>query len=391
MDIKTSIDNYVEHAIALRREIHRHPELAHQEFATTELIRKELADYGVEIVDCGLKTGVLAEIKGKKAGAGKILAIRADIDALPMEERTGLAFASEAEGACHSCGHDMHAAALLLAARVLKDAEEEFSGTVRLMFQPAEEGGGGAREMIAHGAMELKPDCVIAIHTWPDVDGGKIGVRAGASHASAEGVTIKVRGKGGHGAHPYRCIDPITAAAYMITQLQTILSRELPMWEGAVLTFGAIHAGTAGNVIPDEVVLQGTLRTLSPEWHEKIVASIHRIAKFSCEAMRAEAEVTIRGGGMPVMNTPWVIDGIRAAAQKVLGPDSVEELPVPSPGSDDFCEYQAFAPSALFRMGTGNEDPNSHIGLHNAKNIFDERGIAAGGAVIAQFAVDFLR
>lgn len=390
MDVMTLIEQYTQQAIALRRELHRHPELSGKEVETTALIRRELESYGVTVLDSGLDTGLIAEIHGTKEGAGKMAAVRADIDALPVLEKTGEPFASEVPGVSHACGHDLHTAALLLVARALKEMEDRFSGTVRLMFQPSEENGAGARLMIAHGAMEPRPDVVIGVHAWPDTPGGMIGVKPGPSHASSDTVVIKVRGKGGHGAHPYRCVDPVMASAYLLTQLQTIVSRELPMVEGGVLTFGMIRGGTAANVIPDEVEVHGTLRTLNAKWREQMIESIYRIAKSSCEAMRAEAEVIITEG-MPVLyNVPEIIGDIRSSAAEVLGADYIQELTNASPGSDDFSCYLAYAPGALFRMGTGNEDPATHVGLHNGGNRFDERGIPAAAAVIAQYLLNFL-
>lgn len=390
MDIKALIDRYEGHAVSLRRELHRHPELSMEEVDTTALIRRELESYGIEVRETGLETGLIAEIRGKKPGADRIAAVRADIDALPVQEDTGLEFASERKGVSHACGHDLQTASVLLAARILKEAEEEFSGTVRLLFQPAEEKGIGARLMLEHGAMEPRPDVVLGIHTWPDTPGGMIGVRPGSSHASSDTIVIRVKGKGGHGAHPYRCVDPVVVSAYLLTQLQTIVSRELPMTEGGVLTFGMIRGGTAPNVIPSEVEIQGSLRALDAQWREKMIASIRRIAQSCCEAMRAEAEVTVKEG-MPVLcNVSQVIEGIRQAADKVLGEGHVQDLPTASPGSDDFACYLDHAPGALFRMGTGSEDPAYHIGLHNGRNLFDEQGIGVGAAVIVQYLLDFL-
>lgn len=391
MDVKALVETYAGHAVQLRRTLHQNPELSMKEYETTALIRRELESYGIPILDTGLETGLIAEIHGKKPGAGKTAAVRADIDALPVQEETGLEFSSQTPGVCHACGHDLHVAALLLAARVLKDLEGEFSGTVRLMFQPAEENGRGAHIMLEHGAMENpRPDMVLGIHTWPDTPGGMIGVRAGASHASSDTVIIKVKGKGGHGAHPYRCVDPIAASAFLLTQLQTIVSRELPMVEGGVLTFGMIRGGTAANVIPGEVEIQGTLRALNAQWREKMIDSIKRISQSCCQAMRAEAEVTVKEGMPVLVNNPEIIDGIRSSANKVLGEGHVQELANASPGSDDFSCYLPYAPGALFRMGTGSEDPASHVGLHNGGNLFNEAGIATGGAVLAQYLLDFL-
>ena len=262
---------------------------------------------------------------------------------------------------------------------------------MRLLFQPAEENGAGAKLLMEHGALENPPvDFVLGVHTWPDTPAGMVGVRFGASHASSDTIKITVRGKGGHGAHPYRCVDPIVAACFLVTQMQTIISRELSINDGGVLTFGSIHGGTAPNVIPGQVELQGTLRALDPAKREQMLASIRRIAQGSSAAMRAEAEVTLEDGMPPLVNDLAVIGLVRDAAGKVLGADRVQELKNASPGSDDFAFYLERVPGALFRMGTGSEDPATHIGLHNGRNRFDERGIAAAAAVLVQFALDNL-
>lgn len=391
MDIMNKIEQYTAHAIELRREIHRSPELSGKEYETTARIRRELSQYGIPIRESGLETGLIANICGKKPGMGRTIAVRADIDALPVQEKTGEEFASQIPGVSHACGHDLHTAALLLAARVLKDMEDDFCGTVRLMFQPAEENGDGAKAMIAHGALENpRPDAVLGIHTWPDTPAGMVGVKPGPSHASSDTITIRVKGKGGHGAHPYRCVDPVMASAYLLTQLQTLVSRELPMTESAVLTFGSIHGGTAANVIPDEVELQGTLRCLNAEWRQKLLASVKRVSEECCAAVRAEAEVIIKEGMPPLVNDAAMIEKLAASAEKVLGSDHVRRLPNASPGSDDFAFYLEQVPGILFRMGTGNEDPSTHVGLHNGGNRFDERGIPAGAAVMVQYILDYL-
>lgn len=391
MEIKERIEEYAFHALELRRMIHRNPELSGKEFETTALIRKELEAYGIPIRDSGLETGLIADLCGKKKGKARTIAVRADMDALPVPEKTGEVFASCREGVSHACGHDLHTASLLLSARVLKDMEQEFSGCVRFLFQPAEESGSGAKTMIAHGAMEKpKPDAMLGIHTWPDTPAGMIGVKAGASHASSDTITIKVKGKGGHGAHPYRCVDPIMTSAYLLTQLQTLVSRELPMVESAVLTFGTIHGGTAANVIPDEVELNGTLRCLDASWRQKMLDSIDRVSKDCCHAMRAEAEVIVKEGMPALVNDEEMSEKLMLSADKVLGPNHVHRLAGASPGSDDFAVYLEHVPGVLFRMGTGNEEPSTHIGLHNGENRFDERGISTGAAVIVQYVLDYL-
>ena len=390
-DINTWFEKEEQYGIALRRELHANPELSGKETETSALIRRELGKMGITEADLGLPTGVVADIAGGKEGEGKVIAIRADIDALPVKEQTGLPFASRNDGASHACGHDLHTAALLLAAKYLSENRDAFSGRVRLMFQPAEEIGNGAKLLISRGVLEPHTDYVLGVHTWPDTPAGKVGVRFGTSHASSDTVRIVVRGKGGHGAHPYRCVDPVVTAGYLLTQLQSIVSRELSINEGGVLTFGLIRGGTAPNVIPDSVELEGTLRTLTAAQRKHMQESIRRVAESCCQAMRAEAEVTISEGMPPLENVTEVIGAVRDAAAKVLGADNVVELKAASPGSDDFAFYLEKVPGALFRMGTGNDDPSTHIGLHNAKNTFDERGIAVAARVIAQTVLDLAR
>ena len=389
-EIRTWFGEQEAYGIAVRRELHQHPELSCQEKATSALIRRELSAMGIAETDLGLETGVVADITGEKEGAGRVIAIRADIDALPVTEQTGLPFASQTDGVSHACGHDLHTAALLLVAKYLSENRSAFSGRVRLMFQPAEETGVGAKLLIGSGVLEPRTDYVLGVHTWPDTPAGKVGVRFGTSHASSDTVKIVIRGKGGHGAHPYRCVDPVVTAGYLLTQLQSIVSRELSINEGGVLTFGLIRGGTAPNVIPDTVELQGTLRTLTAAQRKHMQESIRRVAESCCAAMRAEAEVTITEGMPPLENEPGVIAAVRDAAVKVLGAENVVELKASSPGSDDFAFYLEKVPGALFRMGTGNEDPSTHIGLHNARNTFDERGIATAAKVIAQTVLDLL-
>ncbi len=391
MNVWQIVESNTEYGIRIRREIHRHPELSLKEVNTTATIRRELESMGIQPLDLGLETGVVADIHGTKPGRNKTLAVRADIDALPVREETNEPFASECDGISHACGHDTHLAALMLAARVLQEHRDAFSGTVRLMFQPAEEIGCGARMLIERGVLENpRPDYVLALHTWPDTPAGKVGVRFGASHASSDTIRIIVKGKGGHGAHPYRCVDPIVTACFLVAQLQTVISRELSINDGGVLTFGRIQGGTAPNVIPGEVKLEGTLRALDPRTRVQMLDSIRRIAVSCCEAMRAEADVVVEEGMPPLVNDLTVIGMVKDAAVKALGAENVVELPNASPGSDDFAFYLERVPGALFRIGTGNEDPATHIGLHNGKNRFDERCIPSGATVLTQFVLDAL-
>lgn len=379
------IEKYSPHAIFIREQIHQNPELSNQEYKTSQLIERELESYGIRVDNLGMETGVTGLIIGGKSG--KTIAIRADIDALPIVEETGLPYASKVEGVSHACGHDIHTSILLLIARIAQELREDLEGNIRLIFQPAEEKGTGAKEQIDSGIMELEPkvDLVLGVHCSPELDSGTIGLIKGPASASADAVKITVRGVGGHGAHPYRAVDPIVVSAYLITQLQTIVSRENPAVKPAVLTFGSIHGGSAMNIIPREVTLEGTLRTFYEDSRKNMQEAIERISKCTSEAMRASVELEI-SNGIPVLNnTPEVIDDIYKAALETIGEDKVFWSEHPSPGSDDFAYFVESIPGALFRIGTGNDDKNTRLGLHNSENIFDSDSIIWASMVILQY------
>lgn len=381
---------YEAEMIEIRRHIHAHPELSNEEFKTTEFIKEKLTEYGIEIADIGLKTGVVGMLYGGKPG--KTVAIREDIDALPMPERTALPFASQNENICHSCGHDIHTTTLLYCAKVLSEIKDELCGNVMFLFQPAEEKGCGAKQFIDCGFTSVaKPDVFVGLHVAPKIPVGSIGVKKGPASASNDFFHIKIYGKGGHGAHPENFIDPVTISAYVITQLQTIVSREnYPITPG-VITIGSIHGGQAGNIIPDYVEMTGTLRSLSFDLRKSMREAIDRIVALCPEAMRGRGEITWEDGMPPLVNDDAVVDRIVDAAAKTIGAERVITVENPSMGSEDFsCLFPEFGPGAQFSIGSGNDDPNSRIGLHNSKNVFDEGSIASGTAVLVQFVRDYL-
>lgn len=391
MDTMELVKQYSDEMIQIRRHIHEHPELSNEEFKTTELIKEKLTEYGVEIVDIGLKTGVVGILRGKNPG--KTVAIREDIDALPMQELTGLPYASQTANVCHSCGHDIHTTTLLYTAKVLSQLKEELNGNVMFLFQPAEEKGSGAKQLVECGFYNvLKPDVFVGLHVSPEFDAGSIGLKKGPANASCDTFAIKITGKGGHGAHPENCVDPIMISAYILTQLQTIVSRENHPIHPAVLTVGSIHGGQANNVIPDYVDMGGTLRSLEPESRQAMQEAIDRITLSCASAMRGKAEVTWNKGMPPLVNDTPIVDGIRAAAQKLLPADAIKTIADPSLGSEDFSYlFPAYGPGAQFSLGCGNDsDPNTRHGLHNSKNVFDEGCLAVGTAVLVQYARDFL-
>lgn len=388
--IKELIQKYLEEAISIRRTIHENPELSMEEADTTALVKTKLEEYGLAFADVSFPSGTAAILEGKRTG--KTLLLRADMDALPMEERSGLPFASKNPGICHSCGHDIHTAALLLCARVLSQMTEELEGRIIFLFQPGEERLSGAKMVIQSGLFEkYQPDMVIGLHCWPELPAGSVGIRRGPFMASSDSVKISIKGRGGHGAHPHKSIDPITAAAYVLTELQTIISRSVAPLDSAVLTMGKFQAGTASNIIPDEAVMEGTVRTVRNETRAFMEQKIKMVAECGAKAMGAECQVEYTKGVPAVICDETAVDLLEQAAFQELGHENTAVLETPSMGSEDFARYLELAPGAMFRIGTANENPASRLPLHNSGILFDERAIAAGAAVMSRAAVEFLK
>lgn len=374
--------------IALRHDIHAHPETAGCEERTATVVENELHACGIGTVRSG--TCVIGTLQGGKPG--KKLILRADMDALPVTEQTGLPFASRAAGVCHACGHDIHTAALLFAARLLSLRRSELHGSVCFLFQPAEETLTGAHAVLTDPVLSAAlsgADAIFAAHTWPDLPAGSIGLRRGVMMASADTFTIRVQAQGGHAAHPERTADPVLTAAQIITQLHTIVSRELLPTDSAVLTVGEIHAGSAPNIIPSEAVLRGTFRTLSPAVRETIAASIRRITEQTAAAGRADAQAAFSPGCPPLINTDALLPLIERAAVETVGRENVSFLPSPSMGSEDFSCYLETLPGVFFRIGTGDEHKESRLGLHNARLVFNEASIRTGAMMLCRAAMLF--
>jgi amidohydrolase len=334
-----------------------------------------------------LKTGLVASIG--QGQTDQCIALRADIDALPIQEQSGLPFASRNPGVGHCCGHDLHMTALLYAAKLLKKVEEEIPGRVLLIFQPAEEKLNGSQSVIATGIFETyKPQHIIGLHTWPDIPAGTIGIRKGPSMAASDSLKIVVHGKGGHGAHPHKSIDPVCITGYLLTALQTIISRNVAPLDSGVITIGKITGGTAANVIPDSVTLEGTVRSLDPAVRALLQKRLETMLPAIAEGFGGSCDVEYIKGNPPVINDSWTVDQIARAGAEVLGTENVVELEKASMGSEDFADYLELLPGALFRIGTRNEDEKSHRPLHNSGIVFDEKGIIAGAEVLAQTVWD---
>ncbi|MEK4879890.1 MULTISPECIES: amidohydrolase [Paenibacillus] len=373
---KLSAEALEEELIGIRRHLHRHPELSNEEYGTTEYIISLLERAGVRIVEYGLSTGVIAEIGGKKPGS--VIALRADIDALPIQEESGVSFASLYPGKMHACGHDFHTAALIGAAFQLKQREQQLQGTVRLLFQPAEEKAQGAQRIIASGALE-DVRAVIGLHNKPDLPVGTIGIKGGPLMAAADGFVIEVQGGSSHAAVPEAGIDPIVAASHIVTAFQSIVSRNVSPLQSAVVSVTQIHSGNSWNIIPEKAVLEGTIRTFDETVRSKVLNRFQEVAVGVAAALGAEATVRWIEGPPPVINDPSLA---------ALGVESVEALgyreiqPELSLAGEDFAFYQRVVPGLFVFVGT----EGSQEWHHPAFNL-DERALPVAARFLADVAV----
>ncbi len=381
--IRSATDRIEPGLIEIRRDIHAHPELAFQEVRTAGVVARELARMGIEHCTGVAKTGVVGTIRGGRPGP--ILAIRADMDALPIAEQTGLAFASQNPGLMHACGHDIHTTTLLGVAEVLAGLAPQLAGTVRLIFQPAEEAIGGAREMIKEGVLD-GVDLALGFHNGPDLAVGRFGYVRGPALAAADEFEITVRGRSGHAAAPHTTIDPIVAAAHLVTQLQTVVSREVKPTEPCVVTVGAIQGGVAANVIPDACTLRGTVRTLHDSARDTAEAAITRLCAGIGAGMRAECVLAYQRGVPPMVNDDRVIDPTIRAVRAQLG-EVVDELE-PVMGAEDFALMAQVVPAFQLRIGSGA--PGRQDRLHNSGYQPDEACIGLGVQALSRAALDIL-
>jgi amidohydrolase len=386
-DIRAAISDAVaaEEAalIAVRRDLHAHPELAFQEQRTAGVVARELTRLGIACQTGVGRTGVVGTIEGGRPGP--ILAIRGDMDALPIAERTGLSFASENPGVMHACGHDVHTSTLLGVAAALKRLAPDMAGSVRLLFQPAEEILGGAAAMIEDGALD-GVDMALGFHNHPDIPVGQFGAVRGATYAACDRFKLVIRGVSGHAAYPQVAVDPIVAAAYFITSIQTVVSREMGALEPCVVTVGAIHAGTVHNIIPDSCELLGTVRSLSNSVRTRAETAIKRFAAGIDAGFRTQCDLDWMYGVPPTMNADRVLDAGVAAVHRQLGDVFVAQEP--TMGAEDFALIAARVPSFVLRIGSGASGRQDH--LHNSSYQPDEACIGLGAQALARAAMDLL-
>lgn len=384
-------DRHFAWIVDLRRRLHRRPELAFEEHQTAALVAETLRELGLEPRTGVAKTGVIAEIRGGKPGPAR--ALRADMDALPIREQTGLPFASEHPGVMHACGHDAHVASLLGAARILQELREELRGTVRLLFQPSEERApGGAPGMIAAGALAAAdgtpaPAYILGQHVFPRLPVGTIGVRSGPFMASSDEVYLTIRGEGGHAAEPHRLTaDAVLVQAHVLTALQAVISRYCPPDIPSVLSFGRVEADGATNVIPAEVRLEGTFRSMDDAWRFRAHALIERTATETARAFGAECEVRIAVGYPALVNDPRLSAAVRAAAAEYVGEEGVVDLD-PWYASEDFAFYTREIPGTFYVVGVRSEAAGAVHPLHTPRFTIDEEALRLAPGFMAYAAL----
>ena len=371
--------------VALRKQLHEHPELAFEEHETARAVTSFLGKLNIPFRTGIGKTGVVAVLEGTKPGP--TIGIRADMDALPIHEATGLPFSSKVAGKMHACGHDVHTVIALGVAAALAELRDSLRGRVKFIFQPAEETLSGARAMIADGALDdPKMDLILGYHNWPAVQAGKVGYNAEAVMSSADAFDILLRGRDGHGAHPHLAVDALAAGAYLVSQLQTIVSREVKPISPAVLTIGEFHAGSARNIIAGTAQLKGIVRTMEPGLSEKIEAALRRMLEGMKTGMRVDYELKWDRVAPALRNDRQVLAKLLASARAALGEENVLELPEPSMGSEDFAWFAERIPAAHLRIGSKIEGLDTAI--HRANYDCNELAIPVGVSVLARAALD---
>jgi len=392
IDLHDDVDEIMPGLIADRRYLHQHPELGFQEFETAKFVAERLKSLGFDEVETEVgRTGVVGLLNGTapRKGPGRVVGLRADMDALPILEENEVEYRSVNDGVMHACGHDAHVTMLLGTARMLAKRRNEFGGAVKFIFQPAEEGLGGAHAMLADGVfVDPKPDAVFGIHIWQGADLGVVEARAGVAMVAADGFRITLTGKGGHGAQPDLCFDPIVAGAQIITAIQTIVSRELRPIDPAVITVGAFHAGDAANVIPGVAEMRGTIRTISIEQREQIQQRLTAIVEGVAAAMRVKGEIGFTFGVGATINDLAMTALVRKAAAVVVGPENSVDGPV-KVVSEDMSEFLNLAPGCFYFVGSRNPERGLTYGHHHAKFDIDEAAMAIGVETMTRTVLDY--
>ncbi len=380
-----------EYTRALRRDFHMHPELGYQEIRTSAIVARELEALGLEVQRGVAKTGVVALLEGNRPGP--VILLRFDMDALPIQEETGAPYASQTPGVMHACGHDGHTAIGLTVARLLHAHRHELAGTIKLVFQPAEEGlcgeeMGGAERMIAEGVLENpRPNFALALHLWNEKPLGWLGIAAGPVMAGAEWFRIRVQGKGGHGAVPHLATDPLLAASHMVTALQSIVSRNVAPLQSAVVSVTMFHAGDAFNVIPQAAHLEGTIRTFDPQVRERVLQRFEEIVKNVSHAMGCQAEIQLRPVTPAVINDSEVAEQVQRVARRLLPQAELDTRPYVTMGAEDMGFVLQQVPGCYFFVGSANGERGLNHPHHHPRFDFDEEALPRAVALMAAAAL----
>ncbi|MEG1002549.1 MAG: amidohydrolase [Clostridium sp.] len=390
IDFREEANKIKKDLIDIRRDIHMHPEVGFEEVRTSNLIKNFLEVQGIDYKSVA-GTGICGIIKGTKEGKGKTIAIRADMDALPIQDNKVCEYKSTVKGKMHACGHDGHTTILLGVSKILNENKHLFSGNVKLLFEPAEETTGGASVMISEGVLENPSvDKVIGLHVSEDVECGKIKIKNGVVNAASNPYKINIKGSGGHGAAPSATVDPIVIGANVVSTLQTIVSREISAVNPAVVTVGTFHGGTAQNIIPEEVEISGIIRTMTVEDREFACRRVTEIAEGIATVGRGSAKVLIEESYPCLTNNDDCVSLIRNAANKILGEENVLEQKAPSMGVESFAYFAMERPAAFYFLGTSNKDKGTNKSAHSSLFDIDEDALPLGVAIQCQAAFDYL-
>lgn len=386
---RLSLDNH--HAtVAWRRHLHQHPELSTEEHQTAAFVATRLTEMGIPFMKGIAGTGIVAHIKGRHL-SNRLIALRADMDALPIAEENDVPYKSLNPGVMHACGHDVHTSSLLAAAGIIQQVRDDFGGTIRLIFQPSEEKyPGGALMMIREGVLENpQPEAIFGQHVLPDLDAGMVGLKPGQYMASTDEIYLTVKGKGGHGATPEKNIDPVLIASHIVVALQQIVSRNASPTIPTVISFGKFTANGRTNIIPSEASLEGTIRTFNEEWRAEAHQIITRIAKGTAQAMGADCEVFIDKGYPFLVNDPALTAKAKSWATDFLGKEKVVDLDLRMT-AEDFAYYSQQIPGCFYRLGVRNEARGIIHGLHNSRFDADESSLVTGPGLMAWMSVKSL-
>ncbi len=389
--LTSDIQELVPDLVALRRDLHEHPELAFEEVRTSSIVEQRLRHLGLEVQTGVGKTGVIGLLRGNASGQStRTLAIRADMDALPIQEMNQVEYRSQVDGKMHACGHDGHTAIALEVADILSKRRAELKGNVKFIFQPAEEGAGGANAMMKEGVMN-GVDGIIGLHLASGITAGRVSVTRGVSQSGANNFTLVVKGKGGHAAAPDQTVDTIMIAVHIVEALYSLMSRATSLSDPIIISIGAINAGSAHNIIPETATIRGTLRTYSAERLEEMAQRIRELASGIASAMQGSCEVIVNEGCPPCVNDAAMAELVERAVITTVGSDHLDSYTDWKMGpSDDMGFMLQAAPGCYFNLGTGNKAKETHYAHHHPRFDIDEDALPVGVEVMARAALEYL-